>query len=289
MNEHEFRDTLRGAMVAGSPPPSMDGRAVLEAARTAQRRRRAALASAGSALAIVVVAVGALLVTGPNGWPGGLGDPVIPAAPPTSRTAWPTGPDGKPQQDRTATAGPHAETGAKLETDLAALVPAGFIVGPDQPAPGSQFYGSMRMHQSQFVDDVDEAEVWEHYARVPVTKGGQTGLLFALVLTAGNELPEDPCAAAKTLWAMHGPDGPIDLGWQCQETPVGSDKVAVISGHNGGASFDQWSYYRHPDGTSVFVAQSAAIEGSGLPGLAAQPLTLDALAALAVDPRFHLR
>jgi hypothetical protein len=285
MNEEEFRDALRGAMVAGSPPPSMDGRAVLEVARAAQRRRRAAFASAGSAVAIVVIAVGALFVAGPY-WPG---DPVDPAAPGVStRTGWPTGPDGRPMQDRTAVAGPRADASARLESALAAAVPPGLTVGPDKAAPGSSRAGGpLRGNQAQFEQWVEDEEVWMYTAVVPVTRDGGTGRLFVMVQTSGNELPDDPCTAARRF--LIGPDVPLTQRLDCQETLIGSRRVGVISEHDGDAQFDQWAFYQHPDGTSVYVAQSAGLPDSGLPALAAEPLTLDGLAALAVDPRLALR
>jgi hypothetical protein len=53
---------------------------------------------------------------------------------------------------------------------------------------------------------------------------------------------------------------------------------------------DQWAAYRHSDGIVVYVAQSR-MATNGEPGLAELtelPLSVDGLADLAVDPRFHL-
>ena len=53
---------------------------------------------------------------------------------------------------------------------------------------------------------------------------------------------------------------------------------------------DQWAAYRYPDGTVVYVAQSrSAVNGdSNLQPLTTLPLTVPQLAALAVNPKFHL-
>jgi hypothetical protein len=52
--------------------------------------------------------------------------------------------------------------------------------------------------------------------------------------------------------------------------------------------FDQWAAYRHPDGVVVFVAQSAKF-GDDQPGLTELPFSVQQLAALACDERFHLQ
>jgi hypothetical protein len=303
MDEREFKDALRGVMVASSPPPGMDAMAALEAARRVRRRRRAAWASAGSALAIVVITAGALLATGRPGAGGRGVDPAGPPGPePTAgapqppvgdtKTVWPTGPDGEPQTDRTASAGPRHEQGVRLESELSAAVPPGLTVQPVGPPPEG-LTRPLRHTQSQFTDRVDGKEVWEYYAQLPVARDGKTGVLFALVYTTGNTLPADLCEAAKTLWAAYDENGLIDMGWTCRETSVGAGMVAVVSEHgNAGHHFDQWAFYRHADGTAVYIAQAREIRNPvveiGLPGLDEQPLTLEQLAALAADPRFRL-
>ena len=53
---------------------------------------------------------------------------------------------------------------------------------------------------------------------------------------------------------------------------------------------DQWAAYRYPDGTVVYTAQSrTGVNGpSSLKPLATLPLTVQQLAAMAVDPKLHL-
>lgn len=305
MNEHELRNALRGVMVASSPPPPMDTAAVVEAARRAHRRRRAVLAGTATALAVVVITVTAVVAPG---WSALRGGQLEPAGPPVSETprptgtaepfptsgtltetALPTGPDGKPQQDRTARAGPRHEQGARLLEALTAAMPAGYTVPPEQPPPDPGWAGPLQFHQAQGGDGGTGTEIWEYLAHTPVAKDGGVGLLFAQVHTPGHALPVELCAAAKTLWAGYGPDGPIDLGWQCQVVDVDSRQVGVISSHRGDMlRFDQWAVHRHPDGTVVFVAQAQELRGTGLPPLAGQPVTLEQLARLAIDPRFSL-
>ncbi|HEU5470292.1 MAG TPA: hypothetical protein VFV67_06540 [Actinophytocola sp.] len=277
MDEHEFRGALRGVMVAGSPPPPMDPGAALNAARHARQRRRTMLTSFAVVPAIMAITVGAMLSTS-NGY-----SRDDASGPPTgdTETVWPTGPDGQPQQDRTATAGPRADQAVRLETELAAAVPPGDLsVLPEQPPPWPVTVGPLRSRQAQFEERVDGREIWKYETYLTVmTVEKQTGRLFARVHTAGNRLPDDPCQAARTLWVTG------DLVWGCEQT---SDNSAVVTGEPGQAEFDQWAYYRHPDGTAVFVAQAREIRGSGYRALDEQPLTRDQLDAVAAETRFHL-
>ncbi|WP_243704919.1 hypothetical protein [Micromonospora sp. KC723] len=94
----------------------------------------------------------------------------------------------------------------------------------------------------------------------------------------GNELPTEPCAPAQRFWAMKG---------ECQVVDAGARKVGVVVRPTDDDRFDQWAAYRHPDGVVVFVAQSGGSNG-GPTELTKLPFSVEQLAALATDDRFHL-
>lgn len=204
---------------------------------------------------------------------------------------WPTGADGQPQTDRTATAGPRYDQGHRLMEQLLAVVPAGFTVPQDAPDPratGPQAGDPwVRYHQAQFADRVDGVEVWEYLASLEVIQGQRAGWLFVQVHTPGNTLPADLCPLARELGG---------LGGECQVKDVGGKQVGVVTSPTGDRQeFDQWAAYRHPDGTVVYMAQADTFRSSSpdpatpqRPGLAAQPLSVQQLAELATDERFHL-
>jgi hypothetical protein len=315
MNESELRDGLRTVIAGSTPPPSMDAQAALAAARQVHRRRRATLAGIGAVAAVVAIAVGGTVALSsggggssvqdlnpgaPGDLPGGsAGQPsALPTAgteqPPNgdTRQPWPTGPDGKPQQDRTAYAGPRHELGVTLLDELIAVVPAGYTVpdvtptppddniAPEELNPSNDVWA--RYHQAQFVDRIGGQEAWEYLASVAVLQGGSAGQLFVQVHAAPNALPGQPCEAAVTLWG---------LGGQCQVHDVDGKQVGVVAkaGDPQREAFDQWASYRHPDGTVVFVAQAQKYRGTGVVPLPAPLFTVDQLARLATDERFHLR
>jgi hypothetical protein len=279
MNEQELRHAMRGAMSATQAPPPMNPTPVLDAARRAHRNRRATLAGAASSVAVVLVAVAAMLVPSVRGGgsavPGGR-QTGHPTSPPGSETSWPNG-----QTDRTASQGPRFDVGVQLMNLLLASLPAGFSSPPDlQPAPGVEWYGGLRMHQAQFADRVGGREVWEYLAVLPVGGNGKWGRVAVEVHTPGNEDQDDGCALTARFWG---------LGGNCQLVSVGDRQIGVSQATAGDrADFDQWAGYRYPDGTVVFVAQATTYAMSGLPEITALPYTPQQLAALAMDPRFHL-
>ena len=146
MNEQEFRGALRGVMVAGSPPPPMSPQAALDVARHAGRRRRTVLAGAAAALAVMLIAIGTAVAPGlPHLRPDQVGSALGSESPRAStartllgteppaggETVWPTGPDGQPQSDRTAYAGPRHEQAAVLLDRLIEVAPGG-VTNPEQ-------------------------------------------------------------------------------------------------------------------------------------------------------------
>lgn len=286
MNESELRDGLREALATSERPPPMRAEAALEAGRAAHRRRRTTLAAVGAATAVVAIAIGATQVL-----PGGTtqstpgGQPMT-TAPVDTKPVWPTGPDGQPQQDRTASAGPRAEAGVAVLDNLLARVPVGYTVPeatPEWPAdatadidPASDPW--TRMAQSQFVDRFDGVEVWEHVGSLAVSQGSATGHLMVQVMTPRNEQPQDLCQAE--LWNSK-PGG-------CTVVTAAGRDVAVVDAAAGTAEdFQQWAAYRHADGTVVIVAQSTAYRGAPAP-LPQPVFTAQQLAELAADDGFHV-
>ena len=294
MNEHEFRDAIRAGMSARPEPPPMSDGPVLDAARRDRRRRRALWAGGGSAAAVVAIAVGvAVLVPSTSGNAPGLNvaagqtsESVTPTAEatdessPTSATSTPetkpSFPDG--QTDRTASSGPRYDHGVTLLDALAAQVPPGHE-SPTDLTYGDPSYsgGPLRHHQSQYVDTVEDTEIWEYTATIPVTKGNGVGELTVVTTTPGAGTA-DGCAVTNPFWGLRG---------TCEEVRVGDATVAVFTSDRE-QPFEQWASYGHEDGTVVHVAQSTSYEGSARPALPKLPLTAQQLAELAADARFHL-
>jgi hypothetical protein len=304
MNEHEIRDALRGVMVASSPPP-MNPQAALELARKAHRRRRTTLAATGATLAVVLVTASVFVAPGLSnlrpgqldlGAPAGTGVLTDRAQPPPSglpvsppggetETVWPTGPDGQPQSDRTAHAGPRHEQAARLLDELIAVVPPGYTI-PEHTnlQPTGQDYDTAirywsRAHQAQFRERVDGHEVWEYLASLSVSRGGGTGRLEVEVITAPNQLPTDSCKLAKMVVPDPG---------KCELVGLGGIKVAMVAPPRQAPNdVDQLAIYRHPDGTVVTVSQGAQFYEQAEPALPGLPLDTRRLAELAADPRFQ--
>ncbi|HEX5598149.1 MAG TPA: hypothetical protein VFX61_19360 [Micromonosporaceae bacterium] len=289
MKEDEFRDALRGAMTVTDAPPPMSTERVLRAGQRARFRRRTAWLSSGSAAAVLAV-VGAVTFAGMPSGPVGL-SPAGPAPQTLPQPAatgtvepMPTGPDGKPQEDRTARAGDRADQAAALLSKIISVVPAGYTT-PENPASPMPNEPPFRDHQASFEERVNGIEVWGYYASVAVVQEQQMGTVLVEVHTAGNQLPNEPCALAQQFWGMRG---------ECQVVTVGATQVGVVVEPHDDRRFDQWAAYRHPDGVVVFVAQSATPTNKLPSGVAAQPLaalpfTVQQLADLAVDERFHLQ
>ncbi|MEU7613642.1 hypothetical protein [Micromonospora sp. NPDC049204] len=280
MNGQELRDALRGEMANTTPPPPLSTGAALAAARRAQFRRRALWTSLGSA-AVVLAVTGFAVVTTPDDLvyqPAGRGPLVSLDATGDTKEPWPTGPDGKPQEDRTARAGSQHDRGVHLLNEVVAVVPTGYTA-PEDPASQPADQRTLRTHQAQFEEKVDGVDRWSYLSSVAVAKGNRTGRVIVEVHDAGTQLPTDPCALARDFWGMQG---------ECQLETVGAAQVGVVVRPGNDDRLDQWSAYRHPDGVVVYVAQGAKLDESR-PGLTTLPFSVPQLAALAVDERFHLR
>ncbi|RQX11678.1 hypothetical protein DDE19_30265 [Micromonospora ureilytica] len=276
MNEDELREGLRSEMAGITPPPPLSTGAALGAARRTHFRRRALWASLGSA-AVVLAVTGFAAVATPGGHvyePAGQG----PLAPPDTKEPWPTGPDGQPQEDRTARAGSRYEQGSHLLSEAVSVIPSGYTT-PEDPSSQSAEERTLRTHQAQFEDKVDGVDVWSYSSSVAVAQGKGAGRVIVEVHAAGNQLPTEPCALAQQFWGMRG---------ECQVETVGALRVGVVVRPTDDERLDQWSAYRHPDGAVVFVAQGVRLDESR-PALTKLPFSVPQLAALAVDERFHLK
>ncbi|TDC82661.1 hypothetical protein E1193_11255 [Micromonospora sp. KC606] len=294
MNAEQLRETLRSELAASNPPPPPSTAAALSAGRRALIRRRTAWACTGSAAAVLAIA-GVAAIPGPAAEtyrPAGPGPQAVPgplanattgprAVPHPSATdtkePWPTGPDGQPQEDRTARAGTRHDQGARLLDQILTVVPPGYTA-PENPANQPAGQEPLREHQAQFDKKVNGVEVWSYLSSATLAQGERKGRLFVEVHTRGNELPTEPCALAQKFWGMQG---------ECQVETVGARKAGVVVRPTGDDRLDQWAAYRHPDGVVVFVAQSRGRNGGGTE-LAKLPFTVEQLAALATDDRFHL-
>ena len=284
MTEDEMRQTLHSAMAATVPPPPMSSTRVLAAARRARMRRSTAWVCGGVAVLAATV-LGAVAIGNGPFVAGFLGTPP-PAYPGATATdtstdteqAWPTGPDGMPQQDRTARAGSRYDQGVHLLDAVLAALPAGYTA-PDTTDGRSSGTPPARYHQAQFEERVSGTEVWSYQASIAVTDGTGTGHLTAEVYTANNPLPTEPCALAGQFWGMGG---------VCQVVTVGTAQVGVAVQPTNDDRFDQWAAYRYPDGVVVFIAQGRTFD-AGLTSLASLPFTVAELATLATNAQFHLQ
>lgn len=280
MNEEELREGLRSEMAGITPPPPLSTGAALGAARRTHFRRRAVWASLGSA-AVVLAVTGFAAVTTPDGrlyQPAGNGPLASPDASGDTKEAWPTGPDGRPQEDRTARAGSKHDQGVHLLNEAVSVIPSGYTT-PEDPPSRSAEERTLRTHQAQFEDKVNGVDVWSYSSSVAVAQGKGTGRVIVEVHDAGNPLPTEPCALAQNFWGMQG---------ECQVETVGAAQVGVVVRPGSDERLDQWSAYRHPDGVVVFVAQGMTLDESR-PALTKLPFSVPQLAALAVDERFHLK
>src|SRR5207248_10157374 len=106
-----------------------------------------------------------------------------------------------------------------------AAVPAGYAVGS----------GSHGAHQT-------DGNVWEYSATATIRRDGRTGMLSALVYTAGNTYTGDPCDLSRRFWAS---------GRYCQVVPVGTAQVGVAAAADPVIALDQWAVYRQPAGVVV--------------------------------------
>ena len=138
MSEQMLRDALHDAMADSPAPPPMTSATVVRRARRVRARRRVAWSGAGCAAVVATMAVTASVLPGTGRTPAPVqvgASPRVTVPPPTgtpspsgSPGAWPTGPDGKPQQDRTATAGVRYVQAVHLLDALSPAVPDGYRV-----------------------------------------------------------------------------------------------------------------------------------------------------------------
>ncbi|AGZ43327.1 hypothetical protein [Actinoplanes friuliensis] len=262
MDENELREAMRSTMVLTPEPPPMESAASLTAGRRAVRRRTtiagAAAVTALATLGVAVVSPSLRTDTEPAPWaavPSTIPDPA------DSKPTWPIDGNGLPQEDATARSGVHYEQAKRVQTTILDAVPDGLTV---RTALGS--------HQAA----VERDGTWTYQGVVAVTHDNRTGRLLAEVRTAGNTLPQDPCALTHTFWNLAG---------DCSLTTVGMSTVGVVT-TSGDDRIDQVAAYRHADGTVVFMAQ--ARKSGSLEPLADLPLTAEQLAAAAADRRFLL-
>lgn len=279
MNEQDFRVALHQSMDGQQPPPPMSDVPVLEAAHRDRKRRRALFAGVGSAAAVAAIVVGVAVLAPSGGQAGQLqvgdvqptGTSPSASQPEDTKTSWPNG-----QTDRTARSGPQFDRGVALAGELAGVIPAGYESPDDLTNSEAGF--PLKSNQAQYADTVHGVEVWEYLAIAPLTKGDGVGELIVEVHTPGNRETGNGCALATPgFWGSTG---------SCTEIPVNGEPVAVVTAD--GEQFDQYAGYRHADGTVVFVAQSKDYD-PGKPALDSLPFTPEQLAAVAADPRFHLK
>ncbi|SBT51011.1 hypothetical protein [Micromonospora auratinigra] len=282
MNGEELREALHHEMAAVVPPPPLAAADALGSARRTRARRRTGWACAGSAVAVLTVAGVALAGTtgaGTGGLkPAGPGPGPLPG--PTGKATaqpWPTGPDGRPQEDRTARAGTRHDQAVRLLDEIIAVVPAGYTV--PENAAGQTDDNPPRTSQAEFDDKVQGVDVWRYTSSAAVRKEDRTGRVLVEVYTRGNRLPTEPCELTRQFWGMQG---------DCQVVTVGGTRIGVVVRPTVDRRFEQWSAYRHPDGVVTFVAQTPTFDRPQQ-GLVDLPFTVPQLAALAMDERFHLQ
>jgi len=283
MDEQEFRASLHHAIDRSTAPPSMSTTGAVHAGRRAARRRLLATGAAGIGVLALVTTIGLAVATGGSGAPQQVGAPGVASTPPRgdeTKPVWPTGPDGQPQQDRTAKAGVKADAAKALLEHLVTVAPAGYTV-PDEPAIGTA--PPSRSNQAQFEDKVGGKDAWSYQASAQIRKDGATGQLIVEVHEPGL-ISGGACELAKHFWTEPG---------GCTVVPVGGRDVAVATaGDPGDSRIDRWAAYGYPDGTVVFVAVSRHanfMPDSADRPLSTPPLTDQQLAALAVDEAFHIR
>lgn len=268
----DFKHALRDELALLTEPPPMNETEMLDAAKKALRRRKAAWASAGSAVAVVVLAVGVAFTVSADDRAG----PAVTTTP----TASPT--DG----EQTETAGPLYDKGVKLLDELVFAVQAGLETPADLDYVGPPLQPGDPPRDHQVVTNWAFGTESRHYgATMAVGKDGQLATLHVEVITLGEEWIDgrEGCALADAFW---NPEGVVKS--TCQNVPARGTTAYVATATSAHRSFDQWAAYRHADGVAVFVGQSRGFSGSDRPAMAQLPLTPHQLAELAVDPRFNL-
>jgi hypothetical protein len=287
MNEHEIRRVLEDVVVASSPPPSMDPASVLATARADRRRRRATFGAIGAGAAVVIIAVGAVVVpglsgTGPRIGPAaagprpssiGQGVPALTSPPAASESHWPDG-----QTDRTARSGPRADRATELAEVLTSFLPAGIDVAD---ATSEISGGPLISHEAEYDATEDGRDLWTYSAALPVAVDAvaESGLgrVDLIVSTARSSTPSDPCEAVSQY--------PREFQGECSLIDVDGAQVGVVE-H--GLIAGQVAVHVHEDGTYVRVTQSVTFDHSGRPAMEELPMTVEELAAITVDDRFHV-
>lgn len=280
MNEQELRDGLRDVMVASSPPPSMNPNRALAAAHRAHKRRRATWAGIGASATVIAVATTVVFALSPGGT-----QPLQVAAtqpPPASQDTKPSWPNG--QTDRTAHSGPRADRGTLLHDALVAALPDTLTLDPRATAPQSRGTDPLPLANTQasFEGKHGNVEVWRYTAYVPVVRKAApmagTAQVYVEVLTPGNAAATNVCQAATEWWTNKG---------DCFPQTVQGKQIGFV-GNSPDERISQVAAYRYPDGTLVVAAQSTKVAFTTLPGLGGNPLTVEQLTALAVNPAFKL-
>jgi hypothetical protein len=274
VNEETLREALRTTMTVVPEPPPMESAVAVRAGRRAVHRRTAVAGLAGVLVAVTAVGVGVWLPRQGGGTPmTAAAQPSAMPSPGDTKPSWPIDGNGKPQQDATARSGVHYEKGQQVLQGVLAVVPAGYST-----PTGNAGEMPLRINEAS----VESGNSWGYTGSAAVAKGGGTGRLMAEVHTKLKGLPTDPCALTQTFWGMRG---------QCQVVTVGKVKVGVVVKPGRDTRLDQWAGYRYPDGVVVYVAQSRSATNDDkppVPALSKLPLTIQQLAALAVDARFHI-
>jgi hypothetical protein len=270
MDERELRTVMQEA-ISVAPPPMSD-EPVMAAARQALKRRRAMAASAGSAAVVALVAVGVAVLAPAQGDDGGVRVGNQPPA--TSKTNAPT---STASTGATATSGPHYDRSAALAAALDDLAPAGFGTPDDLEGVDDFADRPLKTHTAMALGGNGG---WYYAAGTPLTKGDGVGELIATVYSPEWGATGDGCALTQTAWDA--------AEAACTDVFVDGRKVAVAdvaSLEGDGLPPVQWAGYRHPDGTVVFVMQTAEVPRSGRPALASMPMPGQELAALATETR----
>jgi hypothetical protein len=179
--------------------------------------------------------------------------------------------------DRTQQKGPQNDKSVRLLDALDGVLPY-----PIQKATDTQTTGAripLRMHQAQ-VEDWDH-NTWSYAAIEPVAPAGGgpgAGRLIVEVHGPGNQIPTDPCAMARAFWGVGG---------DCEETQVVGKHIGLVQ-HTADGRVDSLAAYRYPDGTVVYLAQSASIYQASVAALPKPPLTDAQLVNLVLTPGFKV-
>jgi hypothetical protein len=265
VNEQDLREALRDAMTDAAPPRPVTADAALTRAQRAQRARRANLAGLGVGVAVVALVAGAFAVPSAGTL---LGTAAGPTSAPTSSTE---------HGDRTQKNGPENDKSVRLLDALDGVLPYPVQRATDQQMVGAQF--SLRTHQAQVEDWAKNT--WSYQAVEPVAPAGGgpgVGQLIVEVHGPGNTIPTYPCAMARAFWGVGG---------DCEETQVVGKHIGLVQ-HTNDGRIDSLAAYRYPDGTVVYLAQSASVYRSGTAALPKPPLTDAQLVNLVLTPGFKV-